>query len=228
MLQPFGWPTPPLLSGSWHEIDPDLAREFRDLLVSSQIRCTPLVYAGAMRRYRVRPLAFWPGWMWVDALVDTKQGAASAAFLYGPYGAHELDGTSALIHDVNEGGALDVSTADLAADYLRFFCSAVRGDEGPFFLIEDSERFALLSGSAFPDAGLAAHARPVAVRQTATGWDLEAFVYYGDALFASRFSLDATGLVEMIDDEPLFTGVATPQIDYDGLVSRPRTAGGMA
>src|SRR3546814_7384481 len=80
-----------------------------------------------MRRYRVRPLAFWPGWMWVDALVDTKQGAASAAFLYGPYGAHELDGTSALIHDVNEGGALDVSTADLAADYLRFFCSAVRG-----------------------------------------------------------------------------------------------------
>src|SRR3546814_3729356 len=66
------------------------------------------------------------------------------------YGAHELDGTSALIHDVNEGGALDVSTADLAADYLRFFCSAVRGDEGPFFLIEDSERFALLSGSAFP------------------------------------------------------------------------------
>src|SRR3546814_448518 len=106
MLQPFGWPTPPLLSGSWHEIDPDLAREFRDLLVSSQIRCTPLVYAGAMRRYRVRPLAFWPGWMWVDALVDTKQGAASAAFLYGPYGEHELDGTSALIHDVNEGGAL--------------------------------------------------------------------------------------------------------------------------
>src|SRR3546814_8864419 len=76
-----------------------------DLLVSSQIRCTPLVYAGAMRRYRVRPLAFWPGWMWVDALVDKKQEAASAAFLYGPYGAHELDGTSALIHDVNEGGA---------------------------------------------------------------------------------------------------------------------------
>src|SRR3546814_15619649 len=93
-----------------------------------------------MRLSRVRPLAFWPGWMWVDALVDTKQGAASAAFLYGTYGAHELDVTSALIHDVNEGGALDVSTADPAADYLRFFCSAVRGDEGPFFLIEDSEQ----------------------------------------------------------------------------------------
>src|SRR3546814_21058331 len=89
-----------------------------------------------MRRYRVRPLAFWPDWMWVAALVDTKQGAASAAFLYRPYGAHELDGTSALIHDVNEGGALDVSTAARAADSLRSFCSAVRGAEGPLFLLE--------------------------------------------------------------------------------------------
>src|SRR3546814_5767313 len=38
MLQPFGWPTPPLLSGSWHEIDPDLAREFRSEEHTSELQ----------------------------------------------------------------------------------------------------------------------------------------------------------------------------------------------
>src|SRR3546814_19740446 len=127
MLQPFGWPTPPLLSGSWHEIDPDLAREFRDLLVSSQLRCPPLVYAGAMRRYRVRPLAFWPGRMRVDALVDTKQGAASPAVLSGPHGAHDLDRTPALLRHLNAGATVDCSTPPLPAPPTPFLSPPAPG-----------------------------------------------------------------------------------------------------
>lgn len=226
MKLPSLWPTPPLLPGSWHELDPELTDALRQLLVSSQIRCFPLVNAGSMAAYRVRALPFWPEWMWIDALVETRGGPATAAFLYGPHGAQALDGTSALVHDINDSGVLDVSTADLACDYLRFFCSAVRGDEGPFYLIEATERFAKLSGSTLP-APFGEQALPVAAKRSVEGWRLDALVQYGTALFKSRFSLNAAGMIEMIDDEPLRADLPPVSIEFDGLIARPLGSGGL-
>lgn len=220
MPSPSLWPTPPLLAGEWHDLDPVLTGELRQLLVSSQIRCFPLVNAGSMVAYRVRPLPFWPGWMWIDALVETRTGPATAAFLYGPHGAHALDGTSALVHDINDSGLLDVSTAENACDYLRFFCGAVRGEEGPFYLIESADRFAALTGVAL-DVSLAALAGPVTARKSVDGWRLDALVHYGGAAFSSRFSLNAMGMIEMINDEPLSGDVPPVPIAFDGLLARP-------
>src|SRR5690606_32023066 len=132
-------------------------------------------------------------WMWVDALVETRTGPATAAFLYGPHGAHAIDGASALVHDINDSGLLDVSTPELACDYLRFFCSAVRGEEGPFYLIEAPDRFVELTGGALP-AAPDVQALPVVAKRSVEGWRLDALVQYGPALFRSRFSLTRGGL----------------------------------
>jgi hypothetical protein len=220
MSIPSLWPTPPLLSGTWHDLDPALAAEVRLLLISSQVRCFPLINAGNMVGYRVLPLPFWPEWMWIDALVETRTGPATAAFLYGPHGAHAIDGASALVHDINDSGLLDVSTPELAAAYLRFFCGAVRGDEGPFYLIESRGRFAELTGRPLPEA-LLARAAPVTAERSADGWRLDALVQYGAAMFHSRFSLTPGGLIEMVDDEPLEGDVSPVRIGFDGLVAHP-------
>ncbi|HMO74154.1 MAG TPA: hypothetical protein PKD99_13430 [Sphingopyxis sp.] len=226
MQPPSFWPTPPILSGPWHELDPGLTAELRQLLVSSQIRCFPLVNAGSMAAYRVRPLPFWRDWMWIDALVETRTGPATAAFLYGPHGAHAIEGGSALVHDINDSGILDLSTPDLACDYLRFFCSAVRADEGPFYLLESPERFAELTGDALPDR-LAGYARPVLPRRAPEGWRPEAVVHYGTTLFRAHFSMTEDGLVEMTHDTVLHTDLPPVPIAFDGLVARPSGPGGL-
>lgn len=222
MTSPPPWPTPPLMSGAWHDLDAELTSALRNRLVGTEVRSRPLVYAGRMLAYRARPLAFWPKWLWIDALLDTKQGHAAGAFLYGPYGALPIDGLSEIIHDINEVGFLDLRSPEVVADYLRFFCCAVRGDEGPFHLIEDVARFTELTGAAAPPELAAASPQPLTLATTDDGWRAEALVVYGTALYRSQFAISADGIIEMIDDEPLATGLPPVRIDFDGLISRPR------
>jgi len=210
------------MSGRWHDLDPELTAALRNRLVATEVRCRPLVYAGRMLAYRAKPLVFWPKWLWIDALIETQQGHAAGAFLYGPYGALPLDGLSEIVHDINEVGFLDLKSPEAVADYLRFFCCAVRGDEGPFHLIEDVARFGELTGGAEPPEVLAANARPLAITATDSGWRAEALVVYGTALYRSQFAISTDGIIEMVDDAPLAAGLAPVMIDYDGLFCRPR------
>lgn len=222
MSSPPPWPTPPLMSGRWHDLDADLTAALRDRLVGTEVRCRPLVYAGRMLAYRAKPLAFWPKWLWIDALLDTKQGPAAGAFLYGPYGALPLDGTSEIIHDINEVGFLELKSTEVVADYLRFFCCAVRGDEGPFHLIEDAARFRELTGGDEPSALAAAGPKPLAIAPAGSGWRAEALVVYGTGLYRSTFAISEDGIIEMVDDEPLASDLRPVNIEFDGLLSRPR------
>lgn len=117
-----------------------------------------------------------------------------------------LDGSSAPIHDANEADSIKIGE-DTALDYLRFFCYFVHGDEGPFLIVEDIDH------PAFDHDRLEASVRKViedAVRpavfegRTAEGaLEASAMVLYGSALFAARFSMTESGMIEMIDDEPV-------------------------
>jgi hypothetical protein len=49
--------------------------------------------------------------------------------------AYPLDGSNAPVYAANEEEQIEI-TEETAEDYLRFFCFAVRGDEGPFLLYE--------------------------------------------------------------------------------------------
>lgn len=219
------WPMAPL-TGPWHELSFDSAAELRALLAGESDFVDGAGPTENMKEFRVRPLPFWPDWMWVDALVEADgQPAAAASFLYGPHGPLLLDGTSRIIHDLNDLKLLRIDQEAAACHYLRFFCSAVRGDEGPFYLIESAARFQeIILAFDIPQAVID-FAKPLTARRTHDGWRMTALVLYGSALFKAVFAVSLNGMVEMTDDEPLAEDLPDTLILFDGHLSRQRRIG---
>lgn len=122
-----------------------------------------------------------------------------AAFLYGPFGIRLVDGFSAMVHTLNESVGVLLETAEQAAAYGRFFCSAVHGSEGRFEVIEVPEQLGDLRLAEDTQERIG----PMKAERDDDRWRLRAMVRYGNALFLAVFSLDRQGLIEMVDDEPL-------------------------
>ncbi|HPF79024.1 MAG TPA: hypothetical protein PLF01_06990, partial [Alphaproteobacteria bacterium] len=91
-------------------------------------------------------------------------------------------------------------------DYLRFFCFFVRGEEGPFLVAEsmedtyvpkdlDDKTRMVIEGTV----------RPATFEgKDANGnWLCDAVVYYSNALFIANFAVQPSGMIEMLDDEPI-------------------------
>jgi len=118
---------------------------------------------------------------------------------------YRLNGTSSPVHEVNATAPIELSD-DNVLDYLRFFCFFVRGEEGPFYVAEtmddpllpqnlDEQTRALLEGAVRP-ALLEGH--------NEFGHFLaDAVLFYSNALFIANFAVDATGMCEMLNDEPI-------------------------
>lgn len=51
-----------------------------------------------------------------------------------------LDWKSETIHGFNSGNGLRIQTLEHALDYLRFFCSMIKADDGPFYIIDKVEQ----------------------------------------------------------------------------------------
>lgn len=117
-----------------------------------------------------------------------------------------LDGTSLPVHEANEREGVEISE-ETAPDYLRFFCFAVRGDEGPFLLFE--EPAAPPAEEDVQAVSTAKLAQPI----QAQGRDEEGrFLFwvpvkYRSDLFMSRFGVEPVGDVEMLEDSPLESNV---------------------
>lgn len=122
-----------------------------------------------------------------------------------------LNGTSHPIHEINsknnQGHLVLQINQDTVLDYFRFFCFFVRGDEGPFTILES------LNQKEVPielnDKGkdtLLKFAHP----SWYNGWDetnkvfyVSASVYYSNAIFETEFEIKPTGMIEMLDDTPV-------------------------
>lgn len=133
--------------------------------------------------------------------------------LWDPEGAFiVLDGSSDPVHAVNVRDDLEI-TADCAPDYLRFFCFAVRGSEGPFMLLER-----LPPGANDAPEALTALVRQLAPRGRDEAGRLlyEASLAYDGDVFRAVFAISSGGDVEMIEDEPLLA-----EVDEDALPNMP-------
>lgn len=121
-----------------------------------------------------------------------------------------LNGTSQPIHLVNALAPVHL-TEENCIDYLEFFCFYVRGEEGPFLIaqsmgdvylpknVSDRER-AVLEGTVRP-------ATYEGVNEE--GHHLcDAVVFYSNALFVARFSIEPTGIAKMVSDEPIATDLS--------------------
>ncbi|MCC6598780.1 MAG: hypothetical protein IT559_08325 [Alphaproteobacteria bacterium] len=116
-----------------------------------------------------------------------------------------LNGTSPPIHEVNAKAPIKISEANIL-DYLRFFCFFVRGEEGPFYVAEsmedpnmptemDDTTRSVIEGTIRPASfeGMNDQGHYLC----------DAVVFYSNALFIANFAVQPTGMIEMLDDEPI-------------------------
>lgn len=118
---------------------------------------------------------------------------------------YRLNGTSPPIHEVNAKAPVKV-TEENVLEYLRFFCFFVRGEEGPFLIAED------LNSPDMPknmDAQTRSVVEGTIRPATFEGMNeqghflCDAVVFYANALFIANFAVQPTGMIEMLDDEPI-------------------------
>ncbi len=123
---------------------------------------------------------------------------------------YRLNGTSPPIHQLNAKAPIRMDEVS-AAYYLSFFTFFVRGEEGPFYVVHD------LADELLPDGF--ADARPTHGRDLRTprelfrppkywgkeekGWRFSALMHYSNALFYTDFLVWPTGMMEMVDDQPI-------------------------
>ena len=114
-----------------------------------------------------------------------------------------LSGSSPAIHEVNAKAPISLKQEN-ALDYLRFFCYFVRGEEGPFYILEDLRDLTIPQHH-----GLKQIIKDVARPATLKGINekgqflCDAVVYYSNAVFIAEFAINPTGMIEMLDDEPI-------------------------
>lgn len=158
-------------------------------------------------------LPFYPGWNLIRIRSEADLDSPQRHGLIGPAGeATLLDGTSPPIHELNQTGALLLTEQTVTA-YLGFFCFYVRGESGPFYLLEDpgdpmvphEAWMHMSSDGAFLEEVI----MPVALLcgTAEAGWYLCGTVYYGTALYAADFKVRTTGMIEMVDDELRLPGL---------------------
>lgn len=122
-----------------------------------------------------------------------------------------LNGTSPPIHEVNAKAPIKVNEQNVL-EYLRFFCFFVRGEEGPFYVAEsmedpnmptemDETTRSVIEGTIRPATFEGVNDQ---------GHFLcDAVVFYSNALFIANFAVQPTGMIEMLDDEPIAADLPT-------------------
>lgn len=122
-----------------------------------------------------------------------------------------LNGTSPPIHEVNAKAPIKV-TDENVLEYLHFFCFFVRGEEGPFYIAEsmedpnmpkemDETTRSVIEGTIRPAS--------YEGKNDQGHWLCDAVVFYSNALFIANFAVQPSGMIEMLDDEPIAADLPT-------------------
>jgi len=116
-----------------------------------------------------------------------------------------LNGTSPPIHEVNAKAPVKI-TEDNVLEYLRFFCFFVRGEDGPFYIAEDVNDPNLPQDMDDTTRSVVEGTiRPATFEgMNDQGYYLcDGVVFYSNALFIANFAVQPSGMIEMLDDEPI-------------------------
>jgi hypothetical protein len=115
-----------------------------------------------------------------------------------------LDGTSPPIHQMNAEAPIKL-TEDNILDYVRFFCFFVRGEEGPFLVSETLDSFGLPNMDETTSKAVGGVLRPATYegKNDEGHYLCDAIVFYSNALFLANFAIQQSGMIEMLEDDPL-------------------------
>ena len=185
------------LAGFLEQINP-IDGKYRVSAESTQVHWRQLPFYDSVALIRVKD----PNWVnqKLNIFYLTDQG--------NPF---RLNGTSPPIHEVNAKAPIKVNEQNVL-EYLRFFCYFVRGEEGPFYIAEtmddpnmptemDDTTRSVVEGTVRP--------------ATFEGMNdqghflCDAVVFYSNALFIANFAVQPTGMIEMLDDEPIAADLPT-------------------
>lgn len=183
---------------------------------------------------RLSPLTFYRSFVLLEVLIldsnrlNVKRKYALVALKNGNWDIRTMNGSSKVLYDVNEIDgelSIDDSTVD---DYLRFFCWAVHGDEGPFNIPRyfrelnfngqiSLENVAIIKGyqeDEFTIVPFLSEDFP----NLDFGSDMffrKAPIFYGSSMFWAWFEINSKGIVNMLDDEPLVADIPIDIEMYD-------------
>ncbi|GJM17482.1 MAG: hypothetical protein DHS20C13_28090 [Thermodesulfobacteriota bacterium] len=166
-----------------------------------------------------RELSFYPG-VKLICLQDLEWNIINLRIYFLIYENQEyrLSGSPDPIHLMNSVLPIKIDENNVV-DYLRFFCFFVRGEGGPFLVIEDAYDYYLpndldeLERSEINDV-----VRPASIESIEREGICicNAIILYSNALFSAIFSISKSGKVVMLDDEPI---VANLSIKVDAPLS---------
>ncbi|MBB3189198.1 ankyrin repeat domain-containing protein [Halomonas cerina] len=136
---------------------------------------------------------------------SNSAGTGRLCFLLQGDTLHRLNGTSPPIHEVNGKEKPFIHEATVL-HYLTFFCFFVRGEDGPFLIVDRPEN-SFLADLGERSSVIGNIFRPPRVwgKDNRGNWRVSSLVYYADAVFLANFRVQPVGKVEMIDDTPILT-----------------------
>lgn len=224
------WHLPPPFAGDWADLDATAASAAVNRVRAAFPRPWGEGVIEGVRAVRRMVMSCYRGFDAVEVLFRFGDRAPiSQVALLGPQVAFWVTGVSNGLHQLNamqaEDGRphLDISDERRAMEYLRFFCSSVHGDEGPFRIVEDITTFNahMQEGSRYdisPDAFQFEGLTRVEDESDETAWLTEVPVLYSNAFFRSSFKIKRSGMVEMVEDEAIAADLpAIQQIMLRGL-----------
>lgn len=176
--------------------------KYRTSLVSTMVRRRSLPYYGVHELISVKDAN------WVNKKLEIY-------YLHNTTNKnlYRLNGTSPPIHEVNSKDPVNI-TEENVLHYLSFFCFFVRGDEGPFLVIDSLDNPWIAksvfdwSSESMDKAGYLtlreAFQAPEYFGQDAEGkYRISTLVYYSNAIFKADFLVEPSGMLSMINDQPI-------------------------
>jgi|TARA_R110002126_G_scaffold3263_1_gene18423 hypothetical protein len=179
------------LKGFLSQVDP-IDGKFKTNEGTTQVHWRSLPFYERVALVRIQDPAWTPGDLVAYYLTD--QGAL-----------YRLNGLSAPIHDVNTKAPVKISEENVI-DYLKFFCFFVRGEEGPFLIAEDAHNpYIPEEMDDNTRSVIEGTVRPATYEGTNENGHMlcDAVVFYSNALFIANFAVEPTGMIQMLDDDPI-------------------------
>lgn len=208
-----GWTAPPIIPGSWRTLSGDMALSTVIAIcewLEDERGIRNLAIDWCIDRARVRNLSCYEDTVLVELAGHAGYGRPGLInVIVHEDGMALLNGTSAVIHDLNTELPPLLDTHHQRLDYLHLFMNWVHASEGRFQPVSTQ---AELHARLLPDGiEAAAAADLIPFTETAPDEETKALahyagtVLYGGSLFRAIMAIFPQGIVEMIDDDVLLS-----------------------
>jgi len=214
------WGAAPPLFGELEKWSPSDEIEFRDIIGANSESIVNMTFKSevVLLASRTTPLPFYKNHKLIEVLTEYKSSIGKKKnrslltyILDKNKNVVNLDGTSPPIHGLNKKLELNLTKSKID-DYLKFFCSAVHGEEGAFKIVDSMDSIHWIDNSERDKTSKIVSfildtywkREPKQIqRDNKKCFSKTALVNYSNALFLADFIVFKNGYIEMEDDIPL-------------------------